>query len=111
MIKTESLTKTYRTGTIAVQALQDLSIHIGQGEFVAIMGASGSGKSTLMNLLGLLDHPSTGRYILDGLEVSALNEQEYAHIRNQKIGFVFHLSPPARLTALKNVNCLCFTAE
>lgn len=104
MIKVIDLEKTYYTGEIKVQALKGISFQVDPGEFVAIMGASGSGKSTLMNLLGLLDTPTGGRYILDNTEVSALDESEYAVVRNQKIGFVFqtfNLLP--RLTAQKNV--------
>lgn len=104
MIKITNLKKTYYTGTIAVEALRGISFKVEKGEFVAIMGASGSGKSTLMNLLGLLDVPTAGSYILDGTEVAALSEKNYARIRNQKIGFVFqafNLLP--RLTALHNV--------
>ncbi|MEN6325328.1 MAG: ABC transporter ATP-binding protein [Syntrophomonas sp.] len=104
MIEITNLQKTYYTGTIAVKALRGISFNVKKGEFVAIMGASGSGKSTLMNLLGLLDVPTAGSYILDGTEVAALNEKSYAQIRNQKIGFVFqafNLLP--RLTALHNV--------
>ncbi|MGI5921086.1 MAG: ABC transporter ATP-binding protein [Syntrophomonadaceae bacterium] len=104
MIKVTNLKKTYYTGTIAVYALREVSFQVQKGEFVAIMGASGSGKSTLMNLLGLLDVPTGGSYILDGVKVSALNEKNLARTRNQKIGFVFqafNLLP--RLTALQNV--------
>lgn len=104
MIKVKDLEKTYYAGTIAVQALRGVSFEVNPGEFVAIMGASGSGKSTLMNLLGLLDTPTGGTYILDNTEVSALDESEYACVRNKKIGFVFqtfNLLP--RLSAQKNV--------
>ncbi|MEN6348751.1 MAG: ABC transporter ATP-binding protein [Syntrophomonas sp.] len=84
--------------------MRGISLEIARGEFVAVTGASGSGKSTLMNLLGLLDRPTEGSYILDGIDVSGLNDDEYARLRNRKIGFVFqafNLLP--RLTALKNV--------
>lgn len=104
MIVVNELKKTYYAGTVAVEALKGISFEVRQGEFAAIMGASGSGKSTMMNLLGLLDTPTGGSYILDGTEVSALAENEYARMRNQKIGFVFqafNLLP--RLSALKNV--------
>ncbi|MDD3269659.1 MAG: ABC transporter ATP-binding protein [Syntrophomonadaceae bacterium] len=104
MIKISKLSKTYSTGTFTVPALKGISLEIEPGEFVAITGASGSGKSTMMNLLGLLDRPSAGSYILDGMDVSNLDDNEYASLRNRKIGFVFqafNLLP--RLTALKNV--------
>ncbi|PKL89196.1 MAG: macrolide ABC transporter ATP-binding protein [Ignavibacteriae bacterium HGW-Ignavibacteriae-2] len=103
IIKTENLTKTYKVGEIEVPALKDVNIEIKKGEFVAIMGASGSGKSTLMNLLGCLDLPTSGNYFLDGRNTSNMSKNEYADIRNQKIGFVFqgfNLLP--RTTALEN---------
>ncbi len=104
MIEVSNLSKLYWTGLIEVKALQDVSIMIGDGEYVSIMGPSGSGKSTLMNLLGCLDTPSSGSYRLDGQEVSALNDDGLARIRNRKIGFVFqtfNLLP--RLTSIANV--------
>ncbi len=104
IIKTIELTKTYFVGDIKVPALKDVNLNIDEGEFVAIMGASGSGKSTLMNLIGCLDKPTSGDYILDGVNTSKLTKNEYAEIRNQKIGFVFqgfNLLP--RTTALENV--------
>jgi len=104
MIAINDLRKTYDTGSITVEALRGLSFNIDKGEFVAIMGTSGSGKSTLMNLLGLLDVPSAGTYILNQTEVSALEEKDFARIRNKEIGFVFqtfNLLP--HLTALHNV--------
>ncbi|PKM78356.1 MAG: macrolide ABC transporter ATP-binding protein [Firmicutes bacterium HGW-Firmicutes-15] len=104
MIAINDLQKTYDTGSITVEALRGLSFNINKGEFVAIMGASGSGKSTLMNLLGLLDVASAGTYILNQTEVSALEEKDFARIRNKEIGFVFqtfNLLP--HLTALHNV--------
>lgn len=104
MIRVEDISRKYTAGSIEVWALQGVSFQIGQGEFVAVMGASGSGKSTLMNLLGLLDTPTGGTYSLAGTSTSGLNEDERASFRNQKIGFVFqafNLLP--RLTALENV--------
>ena len=89
IIKTVNLAKTYKVGEIEVEALKPLNLTIEKGEFVAIMGASGSGKSTLMNLLGCLDMPTSGDYYLDSINTSRLTKNEYANIRNQKIGFVF----------------------
>ncbi len=105
MIHIEKVSKTYmKNGKGQVQALRDVSLDIGSGEFVAIVGPSGSGKSTLMNIMGLLDRPSEGSYVLDGREIRGLDSDELAKTRNQKIGFVFqsfHLLP--RISALENV--------
>jgi len=104
MIKVTNISKIYKTGEIEVRALDGVSFEIKRGEFVAVMGPSGSGKSTLMHIIGALDKPTTGEYLLDGQNVENLNEDELADIRNQKIGFVFqfyNLLP--RTTALKNV--------
>lgn len=104
MIEVKDLTKTYTTGDIAFQALKGVTFTIRDGEFVAIMGPSGSGKSTLMHILGALDTPTSGTYLLDGKDVSTMSEDELAHIRKDKIGFVFqafNLLP--RATVLRNV--------
>jgi putative ABC transport system ATP-binding protein len=104
MVRTAQLARTYQMGDIEVQALRGVSFDIFRGEFVAIMGPSGSGKSTLMNLLGCLDTPSAGHYILDGLPVEELDKDELAAVRNLKIGFVFQqFNLLARSTALDNV--------
>jgi putative ABC transport system ATP-binding protein len=104
VIVVRHLIKTYTLGAIAVHALHDVSLTIGAGDFVAIMGASGSGKSTLMNILGCLDLPTRGRYLLDGVDVRGMGRDELADVRNRKIGFVFqsfNLIP--RTSALANV--------
>ena len=105
LIEIKDLSKVYGAGSIAVQALRSVSATVEKGEFVAVMGASGSGKSTLMNILGCLDRPTSGTYILDGEDVSRLSKNQLASVRNKKIGFVFqsyNLLP--RFTAVKNVS-------
>jgi len=104
IIKIVGLTKTYTVGEVEVRALKSIDLSIEEGEFVAIMGSSGSGKSTLMNLIGCLDKPTSGDYYLDGVNTSSLSKNEYAKIRNQKIGFVFQgFNLLSRTTALENV--------
>jgi putative ABC transport system ATP-binding protein len=104
MIATQGLTKDYRLGPHVVHALRGVTVTIERGEFVAVMGPSGSGKSTFMNLLGCLDTPTAGRYVLDGADVASLSRDDLAGIRNGKIGFVFQqFNLLARTTALENV--------
>jgi len=104
VIKLSEINKVYRAGEVSIYALRSVDLEIGDGEFVAIIGPSGSGKSTLMNIIGCLDVPSSGRYLLDGIEVNTLSDNALARIRNRRIGFVFqsfNLLP--RLTALEQV--------
>jgi putative ABC transport system ATP-binding protein len=104
LVEMRELSKVYHTGDVEVRALQSVDVTIEHGEFVAVMGPSGSGKSTLMNLMGCLDRPTGGRYVLDGVDVSELDRDEQAQIRNGKIGFVFQsFNLLARTSALENV--------
>ena len=104
LVKLVDVHKTYRTGEMEVHAVRGVSLEIRPGEFVALMGASGSGKSTLMNILGCLDRPTSGRYVLDGADVSGLDRDRLADIRNRKIGFVFqNFNLLSRTSARENV--------
>ena len=104
VIEIKNIVKNYQVGTVIVRALRDISLNIDRNEYVALMGPSGSGKSTLMNLLGCLDTPTRGEYVLNGTDVSKLEDNQLAEIRNKEIGFIFqtfNLLP--RYTALENV--------
>ena len=104
VIKLDAIHKTYHTGEVDVHAVRGISLEIFPGEFVAIMGSSGSGKSTLMNMIGALDRPTGGHYWLDGIDVSTLNRDALADVRNEKIGFVFQgFNLLSRTSALENV--------
>ncbi len=109
LINIQNMFKTYRMGENAVHALYGVSLTIGNGDFVAVMGASGSGKSTLLNILGCLDTPTSGTYLLDGVEVSRMSRAQLARIRNQKLGFVFqNFNLLSRTSALENVELPTF---
>ena len=104
MIELRNVSRTFVVGDQKVTALRDINLRLGDGEYLSIMGPSGSGKSTMLNLLGLLDRPSAGEYLLDGGNVTDLSDEQQAHVRSEKIGFVFqsfHLVP--RLTAAQNI--------
>jgi putative ABC transport system ATP-binding protein len=104
LIKLENITKIYRMGEVEVYALNGVSLSVSQGEMLSIIGASGSGKSTLLNVLGCLDRPTSGRYLLDGADVSRLNDNKLAELRSKKFGFVFQdFNLLSRATALANV--------
>ena len=104
MIELENITKVYRMGKVEVYALNGVSLSVKQGEMVSIIGASGSGKSTLLNVIGCLDRPTSGRYLFEGAEVSRLNDNQLAEMRNKKFGFVFQeYNLLSRATALSNV--------
>lgn len=104
VVQLSKIGKVYQTGEVLFKALQSINLEVKSGEFLAIVGASGSGKSTLMNIIGLLDHPTSGKYIMDGLDTSNLKEDTLAEIRNKKIGFVFQsFNLLSRTSALDNV--------
>ncbi|MCC7377211.1 MAG: ABC transporter ATP-binding protein [Verrucomicrobiales bacterium] len=104
MIKLDDFRRTYRNGSLEVHAVRGVTLSIYPGEFVAIMGASGSGKSTMMNTVGCLDRPSSGKFVLDGVDIATLSRDELANLRNQKLGFVFQgFNLLSRTSALENV--------
>lgn len=104
MISLQHIYKSYKQGILEVPVLHDINLEINNGEFVSIMGPSGSGKSTLMNMLGCLDRPESGKYLLDGKDIGKMNDNQLATIRNQKIGFIFqNFNLLTKLSALENV--------
>lgn len=104
LVKLSKVNKIYTSGEVSFQALADINLEVNKGDFMAIIGASGSGKSTLMNIIGLLDHPTSGKYELDGQDASHLKEDTLATLRNKKIGFVFQsFNLLSRTSALENV--------
>jgi putative ABC transport system ATP-binding protein len=104
VIQLDHIHKTYSSGDVEVRAVRDVSLEVKTGEFVALMGASGSGKSTMMNIIGCLDRPTEGRYLLDGVSVAELSRDRLAELRNQKIGFVFQgFNLLSRTSAVENV--------
>jgi predicted ABC-type transport system involved in lysophospholipase L1 biosynthesis ATPase subunit len=110
IIEIDNVHKVYDTGAMKVPALRGVSLNVLSGEFVAIMGASGSGKSTLMNIVGCLDRPTTGRYLLDGREVSRMSRDELAEIRNRTLGFVFQsFNLLTRTAPSRTWSCRCST--
>ena len=112
IIRLRDVCKTYQTGEVEVRAVRGVNLEIAKGEFVAVMGSSGSGKSTLMNLLGCLDQPTGGTYVLDDVAVARVNRKELARLRNQKLGFVFQsFNLLARTSALENVELPMFYAQ
>jgi len=113
VVQLENVTKTYSNGEVEVHAVRGITLQVMPGEFVAIMGSSGSGKSTLMNVLGCLDRPTSGRYLLDGVDTSSLERNERADLRNRKLGFVFQgFNLLSRTTALENVELpMLYSAE
>ncbi len=112
LITLQNMFKTYVMGETQVHALDGVSLAIAAGDFVAVMGASGSGKSTLLNILGCLDTPTSGTYLLDGVEVSRMSRTQLAHIRNQKLGFVFqNFNLLSRTSAIENVELPTFYSK